>query len=108
MVIELKLKIKEARITVKALNKLLVEKDRENENPKLEVVSLRKKSQENNINHNSQILNQIINSQRSTNDQSRISYKAAVTNVFSSSGFEKIGTEEKKEKGIDKKTVSKR
>ena len=44
MVIDLKLKIEEARITKEALNKFLVENDRENENLKLEVVSLRKKS----------------------------------------------------------------
>ena len=56
MLVDLKLKIEEARITEGALNKLLVEKDRENENLKLEVVSLGKKSQEHSMNHSSQIL----------------------------------------------------
>ncbi len=87
---------------------MVVEKDRENENLKLEVVSLRKKSQENNMNHSSQILSQIIDSQRSTNDKSGIGYKVVVTNVCSSLGVEKVGTEENNEKGAGKKTVSKR
>ena len=56
MVLDLKLKIEEARITEEALNNLLIENDREKKNMKLEVVSLRKKSQANNMNQSSQIL----------------------------------------------------
>ena len=64
MVVDLKLKIEEARVTEEALTKMLAEKDKENEGLKIEVVSLRKKVQENNMNHSSQVLDQIISSQR--------------------------------------------
>ena len=60
------------------------------------------------MNHSSQILNQIIESHRSTNDKSGIGYKAVVTNACSSSGVEKAGTKRNNEKGADKKTVSER
>jgi chromosome segregation ATPase len=50
MVVDLKLKIEEARVTEEALTKMLAEKDKENEGLKIEVVSLRKKVQENNMN----------------------------------------------------------
>ena len=43
MIIDLKLKIEEARLTEEALNNLLVEKDKENEYLKFEVVLVRKK-----------------------------------------------------------------
>ena len=56
------------------------------------------------MNHSSQILNQIIESHRSTNDKYGIGYKAAVTNACSSSGVEKTGTERNNEKSVDKKT----
>ena len=60
MIIDLKLKIEEARLTQEAKNNLLVEKDKENEYLKFEVVSVRKKVQENNMNGSSKILEQII------------------------------------------------
>ena len=47
MIIGLKLKMEEAKLTEEALNNLLVEKDKENEYLKFEVVSVRKKVQEN-------------------------------------------------------------
>jgi ABC-type metal ion transport system substrate-binding protein len=50
MVVDLKIKIEEARVTKEALTKMIVEKDKENEGLKIEVVSLRKKVQENNMN----------------------------------------------------------
>ena len=55
MIIDLKLKIEEDRLTEEALNNLLVEKDKENEYLKFEVVSIRKKVQENNMNGSSKI-----------------------------------------------------
>ena len=67
-------------------------RDKENEGLKIEVVSLRKKVQENNMNQSSQVLDQIISSQRSTYDKTGISYKFAVTNGCSSSSVEKEGT----------------
>ena len=64
MLVDLKLKIEEARVTEETLNNILTKKDKENEGLKLEVVLLRKKVQENNMNHSSQVLDQIIYSQR--------------------------------------------
>jgi len=72
MIIDLKLKTKEAKVTEEALNNLFVEK--ENDGLKLQVVSLRKKVQENNMDDSSRILKQIISNQRPTNDKTRISY----------------------------------
>jgi chromosome segregation ATPase len=92
MLVDLKLKIEEARVTEEALTKMLAKKDKENEGLKIEVVSLRKKVQENNMNHSSQVLDQIICSQRSTYDKTGIGYKSAVTNGCSSSSVEKAGT----------------
>jgi len=43
MLVDLKLKIEEARVTEEALTKMLAKKDNENEGLKIEVVSLRKK-----------------------------------------------------------------
>jgi hypothetical protein len=60
MLVELKFKIEEARVTEEAITQMLAEKDKENEGLKIEVISLRKKVQENNMNHSSQVLNQII------------------------------------------------
>ena len=60
MIIDLKLKIEEAILTEEALNNLLVENDKENEYLKFEVVLVRKKVQENNMNGSSNILEQII------------------------------------------------
>ena len=67
MIIDLKVKIEEVRLTEEALNKLRIEKDKYNECLKIEVVSLRKKLQETNMNSSSKILNRIISCQRSTN-----------------------------------------
>ena len=92
MIIDLKLKTEEARVTEEALNNFLVEKDKENESVKLEVVSLIKKVQENNMNDCSKILKQIISNQRPTNDKSGIGYKSEVTNASTSTSFEKEGT----------------
>jgi hypothetical protein len=109
MLVDLKLKIEEARMIEEALNNIIVEKDKENEGLKLEVVLLRKKVQENNINDTSQVLDQNICSQRSTYDKTGIGYKYEVTNASSSSSFEKEGTKhtnEKsfyKQKGLEKK-----
>jgi hypothetical protein len=64
MLVDLKIKIEEARLTEQALTQILVEKDKETEGLKIEVVSLRKKVHENNMNHSSQVFNQIICSQR--------------------------------------------
>jgi hypothetical protein len=88
MVVDIKLKIEEARVTKEALTKMLAKKDKENEGLKIEVVSLRKKVQENNMNQSSQVLDQIISSQRSTYDKTGIGYKSAVTNGCSSSSVE--------------------
>jgi hypothetical protein len=108
MVVYLKLKIEEARVTEEALTKMLVEKDKENEGLKIEVVSLRNKVQENNMNHSSQVLYKIISSQRSTYDKTGIGYKFAVTNGCSSSSIEKAGTEDNDEKITSKKMESER
>jgi hypothetical protein len=108
MVVELKLKIEEARVTEEALTKMLAEKDKENEGLRMEVVSLRKKVQENNMNHSSQVLDQIISSQRSTYDKTGIGYKSTVTNGCSSSSVEKAGTEDNHEKITNKKMESER
>jgi hypothetical protein len=108
MVVDLKLKIEEARVIEEALTKMLVEKDKENEGLKIEVVSLRKKVQENNMNHSSQVLDQIISSQRSTYDKTGIGYKSTVTNGCSSSSVEKAGTEDNHEKITSKKMESER
>ena len=105
MVIELKLKLEEARITKESLNKLIIVKDKEIENLKLEVVLLRKKVQESNMNQSSSILSQIIESQRSINDKSRLGYKAAVINDCPSSSVKETGTEKKNEKGADNNSV---
>ena len=72
---------------------------------KLEVVLLRKKVQESNMNHSSSILNQIIESQRSVNDKSGLVYKAVVINECSSLGVKETGTEKKNEKGADKNSL---
>jgi hypothetical protein len=108
MVVDLKLKIEEARVTEEALTKMLAEKDKENEGLRMEVVSLRKKVQENNMNHSSQVLDQIISSQRSTYDKIGICYKSAVTNGCSSSSVEKAGTKDNHEKITSKKMESER
>ena len=76
MLVDLKLKIEEARVTEEALNNMLAEKDKESEGLELEVVLLRKKVQENNMNYSSQVLNQIICSQKSTYDKTGIGYKS--------------------------------
>ena len=105
MMIELKLKLEEARITEESLNKLIMVKDKEIENLKSEVVLLRKKVQESNMNHSSSILNQIIESQRSVNDKSGLGYKAAVINDGSSSSLKETGAEKKNEKGVDENSM---
>jgi hypothetical protein len=81
MLFDLKLKIEEARVTEESLNNILAEKDKENEGLKLEVVLLRKKVQENNMNDSSQVLEQIICIQSSTYDKTGIGYKFEVTNA---------------------------
>jgi hypothetical protein len=98
MLFDLKLKIEEVRVIEEALNNILIEKEKENEGLKFEVVLLRKKVQENNMNHSSQVLNQIICSQRSTYDKTGIGYKSEVTNTRSSSSLEKVGTKHTNEK----------
>jgi hypothetical protein len=108
MLVDLKLKIEEARLTEQTLTQMLAEKDKENEGLKMEVVSLRNKIQENNMNHSSQVLNQIICSQRSTYDKTRIGYKSAVTIGCSSSSVEKEGIEDNHEKITIKKIESER
>ena len=108
MLVDLNLKIEEARVTEEALTKMLAKKDKENEGLKFEVVSLRKKVQENNMNHSSQVLDQIISSQRSTYDNTGIGYKSAVTNGCSSSSVEKAGTKDDHEKITSKKMESER
>jgi hypothetical protein len=60
MVVDLKYKIEEARVTEEALTKMLAEKDKENEGLKIEVVSLKKKVQENSMNRSSQVLDQLL------------------------------------------------
>ena len=92
MIIDLKLKTKEARVTEEALNNFLVEKDKENESVKLEVVSLIKKVQENNTNDSSKILKHIISNERPTNDKTGIGYKYEVTNASTSTSTKKTGT----------------
>jgi hypothetical protein len=106
MVIDLKIKIEEARVTEEALTKMLAEKDKENEGLKIEVVSLRNKVQENNMNHSSQVLDQISSSQRSTYDKTGIGYKSTTTNGCSSSSVEKAGAEDNHEKITSKKMES--
>jgi hypothetical protein len=59
---------------------------------KLEVVSLRKKVQENNMDDKSRILKQIISNQRPTNDKTGFGYKSEATNASTSTSFEKEGT----------------
>ena len=108
MVVDLKLKIEEARVTEEDITKILAKKDKENEGLKIEVVSLRKKIQENNINQSSQVLDQIISSQRSTYDKTGIGYKSTVTNGCSSSSVEKPSTEDNHEKITSKKMESER
>jgi hypothetical protein len=87
---------------------MLAEKDKENKGLKIEVISLRKKVQENNMNHSSQALDQIISSQRSIYDKIGIGYKYVVTNGCSSSSVEKAGTEDNHEKITSKKMESER
>ena len=60
MIIDLKVKIEEARIAEEALNEFLIEKYKDNECLNIEVVPLRKEFQESNMNSSSKILNQII------------------------------------------------
>ena len=55
MIIDLKVKIEEVRLTQEALNKLLIDKDKDSESLKIEVVYLRKKLQESNMNSSSKI-----------------------------------------------------
>jgi hypothetical protein len=102
MLVDLKLKIEEARVTKEALNNILTEKDKENEGLKLEVVLLGKKVQENNMNYSSQVLDQIICSQRSTYDKTGIGYKSEITNKISSSSFEKAYTKHTNERNTYK------
>ena len=78
MIIDLKVKLEETRLNEEALNKLLIEKDKDNECLKIEVVSLRKKLQESNINSSSKILNQIISCQIYTNENTVIGYKCSL------------------------------
>ena len=92
MIIDLKPKIEEARLIEESLNKFLVEKDKENEYLKFEVVLVRKKVQENNMNGSSKILEQIISNQRSTNDKTGIGYKSEITKASTSTSTEKTGT----------------
>ena len=92
MIIDLKLKTEEARVTEEALNNLLVEKDKETEYLKFEVVSVRNTVQENNMNGSSNILEQIISTQKTTNDKTGIGYKYEVTNASTSMSTEKVGT----------------
>ena len=95
MIIDLKIKIEEARLTEYSLNNLLVEKDKENEYLKFEVVSIRKKVQENNMNSSSKILEHIISNQRPTNDKTGIGYKYQITKQSTSTSTEKPGTDVK-------------
>ena len=85
---------------------MLVEKDKENEDPKLEFVSLRKKVQQNNKNDSSKILTHIISNQRSTNDKNGIGYKYEVTNASTSTSFEKVGTRHTNVKNTSKQVKS--
>ena len=57
MIINLKVKLEEARLTKETLNKLIIYKDKDNECLNIEVVSLRKMVQESNMNSSSKILN---------------------------------------------------
>ena len=84
MIIDLKVKLEEARLTEEALNKMLIDKDKDNEYLKIEVVSLRKLLQEINMNSSSKILNQIISCQISTNDKTGIGYIIKPTNASTS------------------------
>ena len=54
------------------------------------------------MNHSSQVLDQIICSQRSTYDKTGIGYKYEITNRISSSSFEKAGTKHTNEKNTYK------
>ena len=97
MIIDLKVKIEEARLTEEALNKLLIEKDKDNDCLKIEVVSLRKKLQESNMNSSSKILNQIISCQRSTNEMTGIGYETETTNANTSTNKKEIRFQQFKE-----------
>ena len=88
VIIDLKIRLEEARVTEEAINKLLTKKDKEHESLKSEIVLLRNKQQENNMNGSSKILNQIISNQRSTNDKTGIGYKAETYNPSTSNFFE--------------------
>ena len=81
MIINLKLKIEEARLTKESLNNFLIEKDEKNEYLKFEVVSVRKKVQENNMNVSSKILEQNISNKKLANEKNGIHYKSEVTNA---------------------------
>ena len=91
MIINLKFKIEEVRLTQEALNKLLIDKDKDSESLKIEVVYLRKKLQESNMNSSSKIVNQIISCQRYTNDNTRIWYATDTTNTSTSTNKTRIG-----------------
>jgi hypothetical protein len=108
MLVDLKLKIEEARVTEETPNNMLTEKEKEKENEglKFEVVLLRKKVQENNMNHSSQVLDQIICSQRSTYDKTGIGYMSEVTNTSCSSSLEKEGAKHTNEKNTYKQKGS--
>ena len=92
MIIDLKVKLEEDRLIEEALNKLLIEKDKDNECLKIEFVSLRKMLQESNMNSSSKILNQIISCQRSTDDKIGIGYKTETTHASTSTNKTRIET----------------
>ena len=70
---------------------MIIEKDKDNECLKIEVVSLREKLQESNMNSSSKIINQIISFQISTNDKNGIGYKSETTNASTSTNKTEIG-----------------
>ena len=82
----MKIKLEEARLDKELLNNIIVEKDKENECLKCEIVSLRNKLKDREVLHsfesNTKFSDHIIDSQRRTTDEIGLGYKLEGENAY--------------------------
>jgi len=89
LIIDLKVKLEEKRLTEEVLNNMIMEKDKENEILKYnELINLRNKLKDKDtlysFESSSKLLNQIIDCQRPTTDKSGLGYKQHDTDIGTS------------------------
>jgi hypothetical protein len=74
MIMKLKIQIEQDKIIEEALKEQLEERDEIIGNSEVEIVTLRKDLQKKNMQNNSKVLDDIINSQKPHHDKSRLGY----------------------------------